>query len=65
MSAAATSFPHKHYAMGVKAMGAPLELIEFEVPALGEDEVLVNVAYSGMCSSDKHTSALNLPCVLN
>lgn len=40
--------------MGAKTPGGPLELIEFERPPLGEDEVLVDVHASGMCHSDIH-----------
>lgn len=54
----AAEFPTHHYGMGVRSSGpdAPLELIEFDLPELKDDDITVNIVYSGMCSSDMHTS---------
>ena len=38
-----------------RAQGVKLELIEFQPPAMKEDEVFVDVHYCGMCHSDIHS----------
>lgn len=37
--------------------GIALELIEFTPPALGENEVFVDIKFCGMCHSDVHKVA--------
>ena len=42
------------YAQGAKVQGHTLSLIPFNPPALGANEVFVDVKYCGMCHSDIH-----------
>jgi propanol-preferring alcohol dehydrogenase len=42
--------------MGVvfKTNNAPLEYKRIPVPKVGQDEVLINIKYSGVCHTDLH-----------
>jgi len=47
-----TLFMSKVKALAAHAPGAPLEAWEFEMPALGAEEVEIDVEYCGVCHSD-------------